>query len=265
MLRSVFTKTLRDERRALLGWGLGIALLALWMVLLYPSIKHSLPSYTRLVRGYPPAFKALFGLSDISTADGYLRAELFGFMVPTLVVIFAVLAGSDATTLEEERRTIDLLLANPIRRGRVVAEKFAAVSTGLLGIGAGFLVVLVIGAPAVGMHVVEHRLVAATVSTVLLGGVFVALAFALGCLTGRRGLSRGASAVAAVVSYFVGTLAPLVHWLKPLRPCSPYYHAIGVDPLRNGLAAGHVAFLVGVTAVLFVSAVVAFERRDLAV
>jgi len=42
------------------------------------------------------------------------------------------------------------------------------------------------------------------------------------------------------------------------------YHAIGTEPLRNGLGIENVAFLVAINAAFHGGAVFAFARRDLA-
>ena len=63
----------------------------------------------------------------------------------------------------------------------------------------------------------------------------------------------------------VHAFAPLVERLEPLQRFSPFYHYIGNDPLRNGVAAGHVAAMVGVTVALLALALVTFNRRDVMV
>ena len=48
-------------------------------------------------------------------------------MVPLLLMIAAIGAGAGAIAGEEERGTLELLLANPLSRRRLVLEKTAAV------------------------------------------------------------------------------------------------------------------------------------------
>ncbi len=98
----------------------------------------------------------------------------------------------------------------------------------------------------------------------MLGLLFGSIAFALGAATGRRGLARGVTALLAVAAYLASTLSPLVHGLGALRQASPWFHALGVDPLATGFAAGHLLVLVGMTAAVVGAGLVAFDRRDLA-
>ena len=69
------------------------------------------------------------------------------------------------------------------------------------------------------------------VASWLVATVFGTIALAVGAATGRRGLARGLGALAAVVAYLLSSLAEVVRWLEPVRPVSPWYHALGVDPL----------------------------------
>jgi ABC-2 type transport system permease protein len=61
------------------------------------------------------------------------------------------------------------------------------------------------------------------------------------------------------------SLAPLAEKLEPYRKLSPFYYYIGADPLVNGLNLGHVAVLLGLIVVLLAVALLAFQRRDVAV
>ena len=106
---------------------------------------------------------------------------------------------------------------------------------------------------------------AAAVASALFSLVFGALAFALGCVTGRRGPSLAISAAVAVASYLLNGLAMLVDWLEPARWLSPFYLALGRDPLRDGLSVGGTATLLAMAAALIGAALVGFERRDVAV
>ena len=41
MLRNVFLKSLRDQRRSLMFWGIGVAVLSLVTILFYPAVKDA--------------------------------------------------------------------------------------------------------------------------------------------------------------------------------------------------------------------------------
>ena len=261
-LHSVFERTFHEERRALLGWSLGLIALALTMLAMYPTIRGN-QQFSKLFEAYPQAFKSMFGISDYTSGPGYLRAEIFSLMAPLLLSVFSILWGADLTAGEEQRHTIDILMANPISRRRVVLEKWAALLVGTAIAAACLWLGLQIGGLLVDLHVGVTQLSAAVVASWLVAIVFGTLALTVGAATGRRGLARGIGALAAVAAYLISSLAELVRWLQHVRPISPWYHAIGVDPLGSGFQVIHMLVLV-VTVLVFVAvAIVAFERRDL--
>jgi ABC-2 type transport system permease protein len=266
MLRNVFLKTLADTRRALVWWSLGLAGMVALMIAVYPTVRDN-PQLNKMVRDYPQALKAFIafgGELDYVSGAGYLGSELFSFMVPLLLLVAAVGAGARAIAGEEERGTLDLLLANPISRRRVVLEKLAALAVEIGLLALVLWVSLLVGVRAVSMDVSAAHLAGATTSAALLALLFGALALLLGAGTGRRGVGIGVAAAGAVAAYLVNSLAALVDALDPLRKASPYYHYAASDPLRHGLSLGHAAFLVVLAALAAAAAVLVFDRRDLA-
>lgn len=266
MLRNVFLKTLRDQRRSLIWWGIGLAAIAILTIAFYPSIADA-SEFDDLLEQMPEALARTFlgEVSNLTSPEGYLNSQLFVFAAPLLFLIFTIARGSGAIAGEEERRTLDLLLSYPVARWRVAAEKFAALAVATLALAFVFWLALAIGAVAVGMEISLGRLAEATLSSALLGLTFGALALALGCVTGKRGLSIGVAGAVGVMAYFLNALAPLVDAIEPSRRLSPFYYSAAADPLTNGLAFGHVAVLIGLAVVFLAVALVMFERRDLAV
>ena len=123
----VFAKTIRDHRRALTGWSLGMAALVLLYSSFYPSIKGN-AALNQYFDSLPEAVRNMVGCVDFSSPTCYIQSEIFSIMGPLLLMILAIGAGARAIAGEEEAGTLDLLLANPIARRRVVLEKFGAIA-----------------------------------------------------------------------------------------------------------------------------------------
>ena len=244
MLRNVATKLIRDQRRAIVWWTLGLVALTAVTLLAYPSVRDS-PEMNQYMEDLPEAMVALFGNeTDLTSPEGFLNSQLFSLMVPLLLAIYAVTLGTGAIAGEEEKRTLDLLLSTPVPRWRVVVEKAAGIVAVVVALGIGLWLVLWVEAKAVGLE---------------------ALALAIGCLTGRRGVSLAISSAVGVAAYLISSLAPLYDGIEPLKRLSPFYWAIGTDLLRDGLSLGGTVALVAVTVALVGAGLVAFEWRDVAV
>jgi len=263
-LHSVFERTFHEHRRSILAWSAGLFGLAVIMAALYPTIRSN-PQLATLHETYPKALRSLFGITDLTTGIGFMRAEVFSLVAPLLLIVLAVLWGGDLIAGEEDRGTIDILLANPISRGRVLLEKWAALAAGVTLTGAALAAGLAVAIPLVDLHIGVAGVAAAVVSVVLLALLFGTIALAVGAATGRRGLARGSAVVLAVAAYLVSSLADLVGWMKVVRPASPWYHALGVDPLANGFSPTHLLVPFGLTVIVMAVAVHTFNRRDLAV
>lgn len=264
MLRSVFLKTLRDHRRSMVLWSVGLAFLAILMMAFYPSIQ-GMEGLDELLAQYPEDLMALIGATDmasLTTPAGYLNAELFGFMLPILFVVFAIGQGSAAIAGEERTGTMELLLAQPISRGRLVLEKFASMVVSTVGLALVGWLALVAGKVAIDMDISVVRLAEGIVSVTLLGLAFGAAALAIGSITGSRGLSTGAAAAAAVGTYVLHALGLIVDFMEPARWLSPFYYYSANTPLANGLSPAHVAALSAVVLVCLAVAYFGFQRRD---
>ncbi len=262
-LRSVFAKTVYDRRHGLVWWSVGIALLTVAVLSVWPSVRDE---YQKLVQNYPEALLAFFGIEKggVGSAAGYLQAELFGFMLPLVFIVYMISAASAATAGEQEAGSLDLLLAQPISRTRVLTEKYAALCTSLGLITVVFAGVLIFCSSVFDVGVGVSGLLAATFSAYALAILFGAIAMLAGCMTGHRALAAGVAAGSAVGAYLLTSLAALVEGLKRFRPVSPFWWYAGNDPLRRGLQPLHVGLLVGATLLCMVAAVIAFDRRDLA-
>jgi ABC-2 type transport system permease protein len=259
----VLRQTVGLRWRGLVAWAAGLAVLVLLHGALWPSIRDQ-PSLTGLLEAMPEVLRTLLAASDVSTPVGYVQAEVMGLTGPLLVVLHAVVSGSAAIAGEEGRHRLGLLLAAPVTRGRVVVEQAGAVALGALVLATS-LVLALLGAGALfGLDLPAGHVVAAGLHLGLLGAVFGVLAVAVGAATGSRVLARAVPAALAVVTYLLNGLAPLVGWLEPFRVLSPFWQALGHQPLLTGLSVRGVVVCAAVVLVVTGLAVPAFGRRDVA-
>ena len=266
MLSNVFTTTLRDLRGSIGWWALGLAAFAGFIVAFYPSIRDN-SELEELLDIYPEDLMALMGISDVSnlfTGAGFVHAEIFGFLGPLLFIVFTIGMGGAAIAGEEGNGTLEILLTEPIARGRVVIEKWAAMAAATAGLSLVLWVVPVAGGVVVDLGVGIGNLAGATASIALLGLLFGTLALAVGCAKGSRGLATGVTAAVAVATYLLSVIGDIVEFMDPAKYISPFYYYSGSQPLINGISLAHAATLAGAIAVLAGAAYVSIERRDIA-
>ena len=263
MAMLVAERALHDRRRGFVGWGIGIAAYVALIASVYPSVQNA--GIQHALRDYPKELKAFFGGSgafDLSTGAGYLNVELFSLVIPALFAIVAIGFGAAALAGEQEAGQMDLLLAYPITRGRVVIEKIATLAGMLLVLAMVATASIAITGALADLGVSIEKVAIASLGAAL-SALFVGLATMLtGAATGRRAVAIGVGTALFAASYLLVGLAGLVSWIEPLRVLSPLYHATGTQPIRNGLPAGNYAVLVALSIATAIGAVIVFDRHD---
>ncbi|MFA5890546.1 MAG: ABC transporter permease subunit [Actinomycetota bacterium] len=264
MLGNVAARTLRYHARALRWWALGTVGYILMYTSVWPSVRDNAAAYSSTLESMPEAVRNLIG-TDFGTPAGYLRAEMFTFVTPILMLIYAIGMGTRGLAGEEEAGTLDMLLATPVRRRRIVLDKFVAMAAGTAFLSGLTWVGVALLGPPFDLHVSLVSLAAAAVDLGLFALGFGAIGMALGAATGSRSLALGASSGLALVAFLIHTLAPSVHLLRPMRKATPLYFFLGHDPLTNGFNLLDLTVLTAIPLAALVFALWFFERRDLAV
>ena len=261
----VLERSLHDRRRSLISWGLGIGVYVALIVAFWPSIRGS-SEITKAIENYPDAMKEFFGGAaafDYTRPGGFLNTQLFSLILPLLIAIFAIGYGASALASVQQNTTLDVELALPLRRSRIVTEKTVALAAGVTSLTVlSGLVILAVGA-LVDLHIGAANVAAACTGAGLIALLHGLLALDVGAATGNRALALGVSTAAFVAGYLIQALSGLVDGIEPLRNVSPLYHANGTIPINTGFPLWHHFVLGAVCALLAVVAVRLFERRDI--
>jgi ABC-2 type transport system permease protein len=264
MLRSVFSKTVWDQRRVMLSWAIGITAVGVGYAAFYPAINS--PQYLDMLASFPEGVLDAMGFADIGTAAGYLGSTTFGLLGPALIIVMAAALGASAIAGDEESGRLDLTLAHPVSRWAVVVQRFAALIVAMVLVCAVLTVALLaISGPAQLDQIGPLNLAGGGLHLALLGVAFGALALAVGAATGRRSPVYAVVAIVAVVGFFGNNLGPSVEGLAWLRDISPFHYYSGGVPLRNGVQLADVAVLVAASIILVIGGGLRFDRRDIAV
>ena len=264
MATELFRRGVRDHRRALLGWCVGIAGYIALVASIFPSIESS-PELNELIESYPDVLKSLFGIAeggDLTSGAGYLDVELFSFMLPLLVLVLAIGSGARTFAGEEDAGRLELVLAYPIRRRAAVLAKGGALGAEVLAaclVGTATLLVL---DPVVGLELSTANVASAFLGVGALAIFYGWLALAIGATYPSRGLAIGLAAGTAAADYLVAGLHELAGWLDPFRFVSPFW-LIGSSPLQTGSDLSGVAAVLLAAVVVLALGAALVERRDL--
>lgn len=258
---SVYLKTLREVRIAILGWGAGMGLLMYVVLVAVPSLLETPQARASLV-SLASSFTWFADPVAIDTPGGYVTWK-YGLTL-LIIAIWPLMACSRLLRGEEERGSLDALLSLPRGRMRVVLEKLAAVWTALLGMGLLIALLAFAGGKSVNADFGLGEALLFGLNVVLICGVFGSLALLLSQFTQERRTASGLTGgllVVFIVLDMVHRVIPNTEWLSRLSPV--YYYNLS-KPLIPGYGTNPGAMLVMLALSLLLSgaALGIFARRD---
>ena len=259
--KSVYLKTLREFRVAIVGWGVGMGLLLYAILSAFPSLVETPQARASLV-SLSGSFAWFAEPIAVDTPGGYTTFK-YGLTI-LLIAIWSLLACSRLLRGEEERGSLDALLTLPRGRGRVALEKLAAVWTALLGMGVLIGLLAFAGGKSVSADfgLVDALLFGLNVA--LICGVFGSIALLLSQFTQERGTAAGWTGgllLVFIVLDMVHRVIPDTEWLSRLSPV--YYYNLSKPLVSSyGTNPGAMLILLALCILLSGVAVWLFVRRD---
>jgi ABC-2 type transport system permease protein len=219
---------------------------------------------SELAEDFRPMISAMGGdVNNLASPPSFLSMRYFSLM-PLVLGVWAVLAGSGLVAADEENGTLDLVLAYPVRRTSLFLGRWLALLAAIVLILAVAWLGLVLFAWRYGFPVGAAALVRPFVSLWAVLLFFANLALLLSLVLPSRRLASAATLLVLVGGYFVTMLARIDTRLETLARLSPlqYY--------QSGEAVGglNLAWLAGLLAGAALGLALAwrrFERRDIRV
>jgi ABC-2 type transport system permease protein len=251
----------RALRRSSLWWGLGVVALVVVSAAFWPSLEGSdaLASFEDM-----GSLLEAFGAQNIATPAGYLDGQLYALMLPLLLSGMAIAGASALTSGDEDAGRLELLHALPVGRRTIWLGRWTSALIALLVVALVTTIVMEVCLPLFSLQEVgSMRILGATLGCALLAAFHAAVAYAAGGIGAARTTAVGLAALVLVAGYVVSFLFPLVDALHGVRAWSPWYWAIGEQPVSDGVSPGRLLLLVAVTAALVWLGTAAVERRDI--
>lgn len=256
---AILRRTLFDLRWHVFWYGIGIAIYAAFMVILFPTFEEMLGEAQ-----YPEEFLAFFGgAGDLSDPRVFLQMEYYSF-APVILMIYAVIAGTGILAGDEGRGTLETTLSQPISRGALFRSKVAALLLGLVVICALNTLGWAASVPFVDLDGLSFgRLVLSSFAPIPLVAAMGGIAVLLAAIAPSRGMAGGIMAAVAILAYLVASFANTIEAIHWLRWLSPYFYSDAGQLLTDGVVWWHQAVLLGLAAVSFALAWSAFNAREI--
>ena len=258
---SVYLKTLRDYRVAILGWGIGMGL-----VIVSPMASVATLISTPQARAALATLAAQFAWNAdpvaASTIGGYATFKIGVFVF--IACLWPLLAASRMLRGEEDRGSLDVLLSAPRTRLSITLQKVAAMWTALLAIGVISGVLAYLGGVGfkADFSLVDGLLWGLDLALICM--VFGGVALLISQFTHERGPAAGATGallVVFIVVDMVHRVFPGTEWLSRLSPI--YYYNLSKPLITSyGTSGGGMLVLLAAAVILTAAGVWLFVRRD---
>lgn len=261
---TIMRHSLARSRGQILAWGLGLALLAIYIVSLYGTFSEQQYTFGELIQAYPPELMAAFGgTADLFTPPGYLNFTFYSYM-PLILGIYAILVGAGLLVGDEEKGILDLILAYPISRSAFFFGRLASYCLTMLAVlfltWLGFLPLA--GGSKLALNAFELALPLLDLFATLFFWGMLALLLSMFLPSAR--LSGMLAALMLVASFFLTTLARLDENLVNLEKLSPLHYFKGGYAV-NGISWDWFTGLIGIGIIFGLLAWLRFQRRDIRV
>ena len=261
MLRTVWSKTLWELRGGILEWGIGLAVLIFLHFPYYASLSLRT---RRATLQYAQNFRFLGEPVALLSPGGYATWHTLG-LIPVILGIWTILVGSRLVRGEEERGSLNVVLATPLLRVSILAQKILALFTAILVISLLFALGVVIGEASAGIHVDIAGALLAGLNIGFTAFLFGMLALLLSQLLLHRASAAGIASALMVFSYLLNSLGRVVEHGEWIQRLSPLYYYDASKPLIStyGTNAGAMVFLLALGVICASVSFPLFMTRDI--
>ena len=251
----------RTVRRSAVWWTVGIVTFIVVNLAFWPSLEDS-----DALEGFEDmaAFMEAIGAQNIATPAGYVDGQVYALLLPLLLSALAITLASGLTAGDENAGRLELLHALPVSRRQVWLSRWTATMIVVAAVAAVGGLSTLVSLPLFSLEEVSAtRVVMATIGCALLAAFHGSVAYLVAAFGAGRGLSAGAGIVVLVVGYIMSFVLPLAEALSWARDLSPWYWALGDQPVSHGIDAWRLLLTAGLTIVLVGVGTSAIDRRDI--
>lgn len=263
---AIFLWTLRQRKWFTIWWCIGVVALIAMLMAVYPSIHQQADELQKTISQLPAAIRALKTSSadDAFSPIGYLNSQLYYATLPLLFSILTINLGSGLLAKDEQAHTLELLLARPVSRTRVILGKALAGVAIVVIVALTTLVTTLALAKVVDLDIAASKVAVATLYATLLPLSFGVIAFTFTAM-GRfaKLASIGVSTLFAFGGYLLSSLAGLSDWIEKPAQLLPYHYYNPYNILHGTVSGTLTAYLLAIFAIGACVSWISFRRRDI--
>lgn len=261
---SVLLWELKRRRWFMLWWALGVSLLVGVTNISYLAIDEQAQQLDDAFAGLTESAGGFFGGTDFFSPVGYLSSQVYYILLPLLLIIMISTLVSSLMAKDENDTTVELTLARPLSRYRLLLAKALAALGVTVVVGFVSYTVAVVTVFAADIDINQGYLALTHALSFAFAASFGVISFTL--IAASRVTRKFATVAAIVISfggYIIDSLAGFVSQLEGVAKAMPYHYYDTAEMLTGTVDKGLIIYLVGVLLVGIIVSVIGYGRRDI--
>lgn len=259
---TLFKHELRQGFKSLAVWTAAIGFFLVVCVFLYPEMENEMQDVSNMFSSMG-AFTAAFGMDRLNFGEltGFYAIEC-GNILGLGGAFFCALLAAGVLAKEEKGGTAEFLLTHPIGRGRLLAEKLAAVFLQVTGLHLLIFALAAASIALIGEEIPVKEIGLLHLANFLAQIELACICFGVSAFLRRSGLGVGLGI--AAVMYFLNILSNITEQADFLKYFTPFSYAEGADILADGCLDGKKILLgMGLAAAGICAAYWKYCRKDI--
>lgn len=236
---------------------------------IFPEMQKEAESLMEAFANYPESFTQAFGIDTslmFTSIEGFLAAEHYSLMWQLMMVIFTIGLGVNTVAKEVDTGTIEVLLAQPVSRMRILISKILAGVTLITvhAFSSVFIVIPILSLYDIGYTLESHLNIA--ILGMLFGLSVYSITVIVSAILSTAGLVTSISAGVILIMYAANLIAKLQESVENLKWIS-FFHYFDANKamLENELELTSIMVFLSVSALCLTVSLLVFRRRDIVV
>lgn len=265
---NLIRKTISDRWRGTAVYAGGLLAYVLMLTALFPSVQKVGAFKKAYMKDLPEGLIKFFNLQkfDVTSFDSYMTIQFLGLLWVIVLAAFAISFARNMVAGEIQDGTLELLLAQPIARWKVMTSEGAVLLGGIIGLVATTVVSTFAFGAAFGVKLSYAGYLAFLPLGIALAAAIAGYSVLLSAV--MKEPRRVAMAAAGLTLFFY-----LIHFGGMYSRVLEKFDWFGIFHYYNpqkvlssgGVPARDVLVLLAFAAVFFAAALLSFQRRDIAV
>lgn len=241
-------------------------LLYVWLISAFaPVFFKDIAAWRKLISIYPKEIFSFFGGTGINifTIEGFLSMEFFSPWWIFIIGGYALALGSAILGKEIDRKTVDILLAQPLSRSSLLFTRLSASLLAIFLLAALTNVSLYLFSLYYDFTLKLKGLFYLTVAGFVISALLLALTLFFSLFFRERSRSLSLAVAVLLISYFLDSLGKIFERLEWVRPFTLFFYYRPYDALTGKLTY-HNLVLAGLFLFFALISFLIFRRQDLA-